>query len=47
MIKVTIDPDYNPYTAKPLSGKNFAVGMQMTIHGRTFIVALLITSHLA
>ena len=27
------------YVAKLLSGKTFAVGMQMTIHGKTFMVA--------
>ena len=36
-----------PYTAKFLSGKTFAVGMQVTVHGKMFAVALLLTSCLA
>ena len=31
--------NYVPYTAKLSNGKTFTVGMQMTIHGKTFTVA--------
>ena len=33
--------------AKLSSGKTFTVGMQMSIHGKRYMVALLLTSHLA
>ena len=37
---------YVPYTAKLLRGKTVAVGIQMTIYGKTFTVALLPTSQI-
>ena len=36
-----------PHTAKLSSEKTFTVGMQMTIHGKTFAVVLLLTLCLA
>ena len=49
--KTSVPPDNSvmdvPYMAKLLRGKTFVAGMQMTIHGKTFADALLLTSHLA